>query len=437
MTIIYCIVSFIVGIFIAAYVLTSRYRGLISQQAADIQRKTEEATVAASRIADMEKENRQLLARGEADRREISMLREQMADEQRRQQEKFDNQLRTVEQRLQVLAGQVLERQAEKLQEGNTAQMQHVTAPLRESLEQMREALARNDKMTAESKASIAEQIRQLLESNRMTAEKTQRLTSALKGENKVQGNWGEVVLGDILESQGLHEGLHYETQARLRDERGNAQHHIETGAALQPDVILHYPQQQDVVIDAKVSLKAYMNFCEATDDATRLQCVEELTRSVREQVKRLSKKDYSSYLQPGRRTIDFVVMFVPNESALQLALAHDPRLWNEAFQQKVLIAGEQNLMAILHIIQIAWQHQQQAENQQRVFGIADELVKRIGMFVDRYEKLGKAVADLQKQYDSTADKLYAGNQSVLKKGRELVDLGAKQDTKYRLPETD
>lgn len=437
MDILYFIFAFLLGAVVVGIVLRMYYQAGTNHLKDLAGRKEREAAEATARISELEKENRDLSARDEADRREISLLRKQIDDVRSEQQEKFETQLRISEQRIQALAVQVLERQAEKLKDGNAEQMQHVTAPLRETIKQMQEALSRTDRLTTESKASLEEQIRQLVESNRLTAEKTQRLASALKGENKVQGNWGEVILGDILEAQGFREGLHYDTQARLRDEKGNALHHTETGAELQPDVVLHYPNRQDVVIDAKVSLKAYMRFCEAQDEAERLRSLDELTRSVREQAKRLAKKDYSSYICEGRRAIDFVVMFVPNESALQLALSHDTRLWNDAFRQKVLIAGEQNLMAILHIIQIAWQQQQQHENQQRVFGIADELVKRIGMFVERYEKLGKLLADTQKQYELTADKLYSGNQSVVKKGRELLELGAKEDAKYKLPDTE
>lgn len=434
MGILYCILSFLAGAALVALSFFFRLRAERSAATAALTEKTRQADEAANRVGTLEAENRALAARSEADRRETQLLRAQMADVQSRQKEQFETQLRVVEQRLQNVASQVLEHQSAQLREGNAEQLGHITAPLRETLGQLREALSRTDRQTAETKASLAEQLRQLMEANRQTTEHTQRLTAALRGDNKVQGNWGEVVLGDILESQGLQEGLHYDTQERLRDARGNALRHDETGAELQPDVVLHYPHAQDVVIDAKVSLKAYIDFRAAHDDATRTRCVDELVKSLREQARRLARKDYSSYIRSGRHAIDFVIMFVPNEGALQLALAHAPGLWNEAFQAKVLIAGEQNLLAVLHIIHIAWQQQQQAENQQRVFALADELVRRLGMFVERYERLGRLLADAQKQYDHAADKLYQGNQSVLKKGQELIALGARQDAKHKLP---
>jgi len=273
-----------------------------------------------------------------------------------------------------------------------------------------------------------------MLESNERVGEKAANLAQALRGDNKAQGNWGEVILGNLLSCQGLREGIDYDLQTRLRDDLGQDLKNIDTGASMQPDAILHYPHEQDVIIDAKVSLKAYDDYVNAQSEEERTAALAAHVRSIRDQYQRLSKKDYSSYVQAPRKSIDFVVMFVPNESALQLALTADSKLWYDAFDHKVLIAGELNLMAILRIIQIVWRQYQQAENQQRVFLIAEELLDRLGDFLKRYQKLGDALRNSLKAYEDAEKKVFSGRQSVVRKGNELKALGAKENPNRPIP---
>ena len=244
----------------------------------------------------------------------------------------------------------------------------------------------------------------------------------------------GEIILGDLLASQGLTEGIHYEVQARLRDELGRPLKNDETGREMQPDVILHYPQGQDAIVDSKVSLVAYEKYVNAQTPEEKERYLQEHIRSVRSHVNELARKDYSKYIKNGRETVDFVIMFVPFESSLQLALANDPTLWREAFEKKVFVTGEQNLLGILHMIHIAWVQNQQAENQEKVFGLAEQLLDRLGDFVKRYNELGEKLHKTVEAYDSANNKLITGRQSVAQKGRELVDLGAKENPNRKIP---
>jgi DNA recombination protein RmuC len=264
--------------------------------------------------------------------------------------------------------------------------------------------------------------------------EKAESLTNVLRRDNKVSGNMGEIILGDLLTSQGLTEGIHYEVQARLRDELGKPMKHDETGREMQPDVILHYPQGQDAIIDSKVSLVAYEKYVNAESPEDKERYLQDHIKSVRSHVNELARKDYSKYIKNGRDAVDFVIMFVPFESSLQLALANDPTLWREAFEKKVFVTGEQNLLGILHMIHIAWVQNQQAENQEKVFGLAEQLLDRLGDFVQRYNDLGEKLHKVQEVYDSTNNKLITGRQSVAQKARELVDLGAKENPNRRIP---
>ena len=207
-----------------------------------------------------------------------------------------------------------------------------------------------------------------------------------------------------------------------------------ETGKEMQPDVILHYPQGQDAIIDSKVSLVAYEKYVNAETPEEKERYLQDHIKSVRQHVNELARKDYSKYIKNGRETVDFVIMFVPFESSLQLALANDPTLWREAFEKKVFVTGEQNLLGILHMIHIAWVQNQQAENQEKVFGLAEQLLDRLGDFVQRYNDLGEKLHKVQEAYDSANNKLITGRQSVAQKGRELVDLGAKENANRKIP---
>lgn len=365
---------------------------------------------------------------------ELHLLREQADKEAQLRAEKLTEQMNATKEQMTNLAQQLLERNAEKLKSENTDSIGQITQPLKEAIGEMRRELTQNRETSAANSATFQEQLRQMLESNERVGEKAANLAQALRGDNKAQGNWGEVILGNLLSCQGLREGIDYDIQTRLRDDLGQDLKNIDTGASMQPDAILHYPHEQDVIIDAKVSLKAYDDYVNAQSEEERTAALAAHVRSIRDQYQRLSKKNYSSYVQAPRKSIDFVVMFVPNESALQLALTADSKLWYDAFDHKVLIAGELNLMAILRIIQIIWRQYQQAENQQRVFHIAEELLDRLGDFLKRYQKLGDILRNSLKAYEDAEKKVFSGRLSVVRKGNELKALGAKENPNRPIP---
>ena len=345
--------------------------------------------------------------------------------------------LKTTREQLRDMGQLLADAQAKKLKEENRESMGTITQPLKDAISEMRKAINDNTKDHTEQSASLREQLRLMMESNREIGEKAEGLANVLRRDNKVSGNMGEIILGDLLTSQGLTEGIHYEVQARLRDELGRPLKHDETGREMQPDVILHYPQGQDAIIDSKVSLVAYERYVNAETPEEKERALQEHLRSVRSHVTELARKDYSKYIKPPREAVDFVIMFVPFESSLQLALANDPSLWREAFERKVFITGEQNLLGILLMIHLAWVQNQQAENQEKVFGIAEQLLDRLGDFIQRYQKMGEHLETVRKDFESAGNKLFTGRQSVVQKGRELVDLGAKENANRRIPKAE
>ena len=191
------------------------------------------------------------------------------------------------------------------------------------------------------------------------------------------------------------------------------------------------------MIIDSKVSLVAYERYVNAQTPDDKEHALQEHLKSIRAHVTELARKDYSKYIKAPREAVDFVIMFVPFESSLQLALVNDPSLWREAFERKVFITGEQNLLGILHMIHLAWVQNQQAENQERVFGIAEQLLDRLGDFIQRYNRLGEHIELVQKDFESAGNKLFTGRQSVVQKGRELIELGGKENPNRRIPKAE
>jgi len=352
--------------------------------------------------------------------------------EERRQE--MERQVEATKQELALRTQELLRQNADRLKQENAEHMTLLTTPLREAISEMRRALEDTTKHSAEDNASLRELLAQMMRSNREIGEQAELLANVLRRDSQAAGYMGEVILGDLLAAQGLVEGVHYESQPYLRDAKGRKARNEDTGSAMRPDFILHYPQGQDVVIDSKVSMAAYERYVNATDPEEKAKALKAHIQSVRKHVDELAGKDYSRYLDPGRQAVDFVLMFMPFESSLQLALANDPSLWHEAFQRKVFITSEQNLTAILHMIHVAWVQNQQAQNQRLVFGLAEQLVDRLGDFIKRYTALGERLEQARRAFDDCGKKLYAGNQSVVKKAHELIDMGAKENPDRRIP---
>ena len=395
------------------------------------QQRTEELRQSEERFSEQMRSQREMAAD------QLRTQREQSTEQLRAAREQFDEQLKTTKEQLRVMAQQLMDAQAQRLKEENKENMGTITQPLKDAISEMRKAINENTKDHTEQSASLKEQLRMMMESNREIGEKAESLANVLRRDNKVSGNMGEIILGDLLASQGLTEGIHYEVQARLRDEQGRPLKNDDTGKEMQPDVILHYPQGQDAVIDSKVSLVAYQRYVNAEDPEEKERALQDHIKSIRSHVTELARKDYSKYIKAPREAVDFVIMFVPFESSLQLALANDPTLWREAFERKVFITGEQNLLGILHMIHIAWVQNQQAENQEKVFGIAESLLDRLGDFIQRYNKIGEQLDQAHRAYEAAGNKLFTGRQSVVQKGRELVDLGAKENPNRRIPKAE
>lgn len=350
--------------------------------------------------------------------------------------EQFEQQLKTVQAQFSNLATQILEQTSERLKLTNSESLEHITKPLKVNLEQLQQAIQQTNHESIKNTASLTQQLKEMSLQTEKIENSAHQLTNVIRGGNQVQGSWGERILTDILETQGYTEGVDYDIQYTLTNEKGDAVRNDDTGKRMRPDVILHYPNNEDVIIDAKMSIDAYYKYVQTTEEGLKRKYATDLVNSIRTQAKNLSKKDYSSYVQAPRKAIDFVIMFVPNEGALQLALATEPRLWGEAFEKQVFITSQQNLMAILKMIQIAWRQYTQTENQKRVFSLAEELLKRVGEFIKRFDKIDADINNLRRHYDEAYNKAYTGRQSIVQKANELKELGVKESANQAIPAT-
>ena len=367
---------------------------------------------------------------------ETELRNQQSSNEQQLRQKQYDQQLETIQEQFQNLASKILDQTTQKLKSENVESMSHITQPLKQNIEQLQQAIDKTNHETAKSTASLSEQLKSMAEQTAKIDASATRLTNVMRGANKVQGNWGELTLMNLLDSQGLRLGVDYDVQQTLSDDRGNILTNEESGKRMIPDVILHYPNNEDIIIDSKMTIDAYANYMNAEDEIVKKKYADDVVKSIRTQFTSLSKKDYTSYIKAPRRAIDFVIMYVPYEGALQLALLTDPKLWHDAFEKKVFITSQQNLMAILKIIQIAWRQYAQTENQKRVYDLADEMLRRVGDFIKRFDKVGKDIETLHKDYDEAYKKAYTGRQSIVQKANDLKVLGAKESANAPIPET-
>ena len=403
-------------------------------------------TLTDTRVA-LERSETQLKAEQERAEREMRMLREQheaertatkeqFEEQKQAQREQFAEQLKTVQEQFQNLATKVLQQTSDRLKAQNTEQVQTLTNPLKLHLEQLQQAIHNTNAETAKQTASLSEQLKTMAEQTTKINETATHLTNVMRGGNKIQGNWGEMTLKNLLESQGLVLGRDFDLQHTLTDEQGNPVLNDDSGSKMVPDAILHYPNNEDVIIDAKMSIDAYAKYVETDDEMQRKALARDVVKSVRDQFRRLSAKEYSRYVKAPRTTVDFVIMYIPYESALQLALATEPGLWNEAFNKKIFITGQQNLMAILTMIHAAWRQYLQNENEKQVFVMAEELLKRVGAFIKEFDALK---THLRQATDDCAalDAKYDGRMGIIQKANQMKKLGVKENVKYPIPPDD
>ena len=346
----------------------------------------------------------------------------------------FEETMAKVSEQMKTATDQMLKQRQKEFTDASNTNLGQIVNPLKDTIEKlkksMEESSEKQSSLSGEMKASIANMLRQ----SEAAKQSADELTRVFKHGSKVQGDWGETVLDELLQSQGLTQGVQYDVQTYIRDAQGNIIK-SDDGAMMRPDIILHLDQRREVVIDSKVSLTAFMDYVNADTDEKRDQALKAHVDSIVKHVKELSTKDYSSYIQPPKVKMDYVIMFVPNTGALWTALNSQPDLWRKAMEKNVYIADEQTLYAALRIIKLTWTQIEQAQNHQKVYALADEIMDRVGQFMKHYQNIGKALDSAKKAFDEGDKKLQPQGQSILQSCGKMQKLGAKQSAKNPLPQ--
>ena len=332
----------------------------------------------------------------------------------------------------------VLKAREEELEHRAKVLFENLSSGLDRDIKSMKDAFEQNRKTHLETsqslKTNLDNAVQNLREQTLSIGDKADSLAEALKGRNKIQGNWGEVILDNIFTSEGLREGRDYDREETLRDEHGNVILNEDTDRRMRPDFILHYPDGNDIVVDSKVVLTAVYDYYSTDDETLKAEAVARNLMAMKEQVRKLSRKDYSRYLKPGHKMLDYVIMFVPVYSALRLAYEADPNLWQNAYEQGVLITTEETMMPFLRMINIAWKSHEQVANQQQIIAAAEMMLSRVSDFCTAHAKMGEKLEDALKYYDVCDRKLRERGQSIVGAANKLISYGVPKNLKKPLP---
>lgn len=345
-------------------------------------------------------------------------------------QKRFDETVARVSAQLKEEAGEMLKARQKEFSESSNLSLGQIVNPLKENIAELKKAMEDGSKEQAERNGEMRERIKSLMEHSDAARKSADELAAAFKHGNKMQGDWGETILEELLSSQGLTKGVHFDTQAVIRDADGRTVRN-EGGSILRPDVILHLDERREVIIDSKVSLSAYVDYVNAENELDRQNCLKAHLDSIKKHVKELATKDYSSYVKLPKVSAGYVIMFVPNMGALWTALNAEPDLWRKAADQNVYIADEQSLYGALKIVSMTWTQVAQAQNHEKVYELANEMIDRVGQFMEKYEAVGKALKKASDEYEAAERKLSPQGQSIINTSNKLIKLGAKNSDKH------
>lgn len=361
----------------------------------------------------------------EGQQKQIEALREM-------NREQVESQMKLIREQMQTTSEEILKRRQDELGERNKEQVSKIIDPLTQSLKSMREAFAKSKEQQNEALTRLDATIKVNMEKSAALGETADRLTRALTGEVKVQGNFGELKLKQLLEDLELKEGEQFDTQETLRDKAGK-QAKGDDGRGLIPDFILHFPNNRHVVVDSKMSLTDYERYMNAEDGTPeKSEYLKAHVASVRAQVKRLARKEYTKYLPEGYNRLNFAIMYVPIEGALNLALLNDTTLWREAYDEGVMILGPQTMYMNLRVLEMMWTQVRQLKNQQAMIDAANIVVERVqdfGMrFMDVETSMNSTVEKMAKLKVSTAE----SGRSIITAAKSLLKAGAKENKKKK-----
>lgn len=356
-------------------------------------------------IAGLESENRALGERLDAQKEQFKATLEQMRLE------------------FKTMATEALEKNSENFGRQSQERLSAMLQPFNIDLKSFREKVEHFYSEESKQRFSLEQNINTLIEANNRISRDAINLTNAIAGtsNNKFQGDWGETILEQILENSGLIENEQWERQATLRDDDGNILHHDETNQGMKPDIIIHFPGKRDIIIDSKVSLKAYMNYLAAEDEATRTLALKEHLLSIRRHIDNLATKSYAKY---NVNSLDYVMLFVPNEPSYFLAMEADNSLWNYAYKRGIVLISASNLISTLFVVNSLWTRERQQRDVQKIVDTANAVYEKVVLFTENFSKIEGALEKAQGAYRDAYKQLVKGKGNITRRLNDIKEQG-------------
>ncbi len=338
---------------------------------------------------------------------ELSALRARSAEERAAEKAEREQLEERFRQQFKNLATEILGEQSQRFKETNKESIDILLKPFRENIVDFRKRVEEIYTTQTSQRGELKSELKRLMELNQTISTEAQNLTNALKGNSKVQGDWGEMLLETILDSSALSKGIHYETQYNIKDEEGRN---------LRPDVVLHLPEKKDIVIDSKVSLTAFVGYTSADSEEEQRRYLAAHVASVRQHVTELGRKEYQRRLNSP----DFVIMFIPNEPAFLAALQNDTAIWSDAYDKKVIISSPTNLFALLKLVADLWKYNDQDKNTKEIAACGLKLYEQLVAFTSSLEGVGTALDKARDSYEDAHKRLCSGNDNIIRVGERL-----------------
>ena len=373
-----------------------------------------------------------LTAERDVQKTNVENLEKQLDSQRDFYEQQMQSQLELIKEQMMSTSEKVLKQRQEELGKENTEQVSKIIDPLQKSLKDMQEALDKTKIQQTETLARLDATIKANMEKSAEIGETADRLTRALTGEVKIQGNFGELKLKQLLEDLELNEGEQFDTQETLRDKVGKGAKG-DDGKGLVPDFILHFPNNRHVVVDSKMSLTDYERYMNAEDGTPEKSgYLRAHIDSVKAQVRRLAKKEYTRYLPEGYNRLNFAIMYVPIEGALNLALLNDTTLWREAYDEGVMILGPQTMYMNLRVLEMMWTQVRQLENQQAMMDAANTVIDRVQDFGVRFVEVESSMNDTLKKMKKLKTTTAESGPSIITAARNLLKAGARENKKKK-----
>lgn len=415
MEIIYSAIALIFGLFLGLLIhyLVSKERKIqIAKLETAIAERDERINVLTEQTANSKAGHSELKTRLEEQKKQNEERLKEFEQVKKRMAMEFEN-----------LANKILEDKSKRFTEQNKSSLDELLKPMHTQLGDFRKRVDQIHHEDSEARSKLRGHIEQLHTLNQEMNKEAKSLTRALKGDNKAQGNWGEMILEKVLEQSGLRKGKEYEIQRAFRDSENSL---------LKPDVIVHLPEGKDIVIDSKVSLIHYNEYINSEDVTEQQKALAEHVLSVRSHINNLSSKDYSSL--KGLRSLDFILLFMPIDAAFMAAFQADEKLFNTAFEKKIVVVTPTTLLATLRTIENIWRYERQNENSRQIADKAGTIYDKLRGFLEDFEKIGKQLDTVHATYEGAMNKLTHGRGNLIRQAESFVELGVK--VKKEMPKT-